>query len=311
MQSCLTIFLINKTYHSHAQWTKAAYQTGKCIEFCSCCMESRTTCSHSPVAYIHSFQVGHRVDQGPNICMSFLLLDEIHIFIFMPGVECTMLLSLYFIMHSNQTSIYGTYVAPSAQNVRVMPHLELIILKNTQLSAFSPTCFDKLSWNLVYNFVSLYYRSISSAVNFRHLCRSYASFWNLKYWKYTVFWAFWLCFTVLKIKFECHQIASNFVGVMPRLELTILEIHVLPHFSPTCVDILSRNFANNFVSLYYRSIPSVVNLCDFCMSYTQFWNLLEIHNFLNFSPTFVHALAYWSEILYLALIEWTSDQVRV
>ena len=69
-----------------------------------------------------------------------------------------------------------------------------------------------------------------------------------------------LCYNVLQIKFECRKFASIFVGVMPLLELTILEIHSFPHFSLTCFDILSWNFAHDFVILYYRSSLSVVNL---------------------------------------------------
>ena len=37
--------------------------------------------------------------------------------------------------------------------------------------------------------------------------------------------------TVLQIKFECRQFVSIFVGVMPLLELRILEIHSFPHFA--------------------------------------------------------------------------------
>ena len=77
----------------------------------------------------------------------------------------------------------------------------------------------------------------------------------------------WLCFTVPQIKFECRQFASIFVGVMPLLELRILEIHSFPHFSLTCFDILSWNFAYDFVLLFYRSSSSVVN---FCRSYASF-----------------------------------------
>ena len=73
----------------------------------------------------------------------------------------------------------------------------------------------------------------------------------------------WLCFIVLQIKFECHQFVSMFVGVMPLLELRILEIHGFPHFSLTCFDILSWNFAYDFVLPYYRSSLSVVNLHQF------------------------------------------------
>ena len=77
----------------------------------------------------------------------------------------------------------------------------------------------------------------------------------------------WLCSNVLQIKFECRQFVSIFVGVMPLLELKILQIHSFPHFSLTCFDILSWNFAYDFVLLYYRSSSSVVN---FCVSYAPF-----------------------------------------
>ena len=70
----------------------------------------------------------------------------------------------------------------------------------------------------------------------------------------------WLRLTVLQIKFECCQFALIFVGVMPLLELRILKIHSFPHFSLTCFDILSWNFAYYFLLLYYRSSSSVVIL---------------------------------------------------
>ena len=83
----------------------------------------------------------------------------------------------------------------------------------------------------------------------------------------------WLCFTVLQIKFECRQFASIFVRVMPLLELRILEIHSFPHFSLTCFDILSWNFAYDFVLLYYRSSSRVANLRQFLLELCPFWNL--------------------------------------
>ena len=42
---------------------------------------------------------------------------------------------------------------------------------------------------------------------------------------------------------ECRQFTSILVGVMPLLELRILKLHSFPHFSLTCFDILSWNFA--------------------------------------------------------------------
>ena len=83
-----------------------------------------------------------------------------------------------------------------------------------------------------------------------------------------------------------------------------------PHFSPTCYDILSWNFAYDFVLLYYRSSSSVVNLCQvlwelcpFC--YLQYRKYTVFHTFL------LHALTYWAEILHMTLFHCTTDQVRV
>ena len=111
--------------------------------------------------------------------------------------------------------------------VGVMPLLELRILEIHSFLHFSLTCFDILSWNFAYDFVLLYYRSSSSVINLRQVLLELCPFWNLEYWKYTVFsymlWHFelkfciWLSFTVLQIKFECHQFASIFVGFMPLL----------------------------------------------------------------------------------------------
>ena len=145
---------------------------------------------------------------------------------------------------------------------------------------FSPTCFDILSWNFAYDFVLLYYKSI------------------------------WLCFTVLQIKFEFRQFPSIFVGVMPLLELRILKIHSFPHFSLTCFDLLSWNFAYDFVLLYYRSSSSVVYLRQFFKELCPFWNL-EYYKYEVFRNFLLHALTYWGEILHMILFYCTSDQARV
>ena len=102
-------------------------------------------------------------------------------------------------------------------------------------------------------------------------------------WHIELKFCIWLCFTVLQIKFECRQFASIFVGVMPLLELRILEIHSFPHFSRTCFDVLSWNFAYDFVLLYYRSSLSVVNFVG-VMPLLEL-RILKIHNFLHFSLT--------------------------
>ena len=50
------------------------------------------------------------------------------------------------------------------------------------------------------------------------------------------------------------SIFVNFVGVMPLLELRILEIHSFPHFSATCTcfDILSWNLIYDFDFMNFR-----------------------------------------------------------
>ena len=50
-------------------------------------------------------------------------------------------------------------------------------------------------------------------------------------WHIELKFCIWLCFTVLQIKFECRQFASIFVGVMPLLELKLLEIQFSALFS--------------------------------------------------------------------------------
>ena len=145
--------------------------------------------------------------------------------------------------------------------VGVTPLLELRILEIHIFPHFSLTSFGILSWNFPYDFFLLYYRSSLSVVNLQiNFCRSYAPFgtYNAGNTQFSAFFSYilwhielkfyiWLCFTVLQIKFGCRQFASFFVGVMPLLELRLLEIHSLPHFSPTCFDILSWNFSYDFV----------------------------------------------------------------
>ena len=76
--------------------------------------------------------------------------------------------------------------------VGVMPLLELRILKIRSFPHFSLTRFDIWSWNFAVDFVLLYLRSSLSVVNFRQFLKELCPFWNLEYWKYTVFRTFLL-----------------------------------------------------------------------------------------------------------------------
>ena len=119
-----------------------------------------------------------------------------------------------------------------------------------------------------------------------------------------------LCVTVLQIKFKNCQFALIFVGVMPRLDLRILEIHSFPHFSLTRFDILSWNFMFEFVLMYYRSSLSAVTLRQFLKELCVFVNL-EYRKYEVFRIFLLHALTYWAEILHMTLFYYITDQVPV
>ena len=98
------------------------------------------------------------------------------------------------------------------------------------------------------------------AMSVRPSVRPFSALFSYMLWHNELKFCTWLCFNVLQIKFECRHFASIFEGVMPLCELRIKVMCSFPHFSPTCFDILSWNFANDFVSPYYRSSLSAVNL---------------------------------------------------
>ena len=106
-------------------------------------------------------------------------------------------------------------------------------------------------------------------------------------WHIELKFCIWLCFTVLQIKFECNQFPSIFVGVLPLLKLRILEIHSFPHFSLTCFDISSWNFAYDFVftvlqiNFECRQFPSIFVGVLLLLEL----RILKIHSFPHFSPT--------------------------
>ena len=72
--------------------------------------------------------------------------------------------------------------------------------------------------------------------------------WNLEYWKYSIlhtflshalaYWAEMLYMNFIEWTSDQVRVSSIFVGVMPLLELSILETHSFPHFSPMWFDIL-------------------------------------------------------------------------
>ena len=80
----------------------------------------------------------------------------------------------------------------------------------------------------------------------------FSAIFSYMLWHIELKFCIWLCCIVLQIYFECHWFALIFVGVMPLFEIIIMEIHSFPHFSPTCLHVLSWNYAYDFILLYYN-----------------------------------------------------------
>ena len=97
------------------------------------------------------------------------------------------------------------------------------------------------------------------------------------------------------------------MGVLPLLELRILEKHSFPHFSFTRFDILSWNFAYDFVLLYYRSNSSVVNIRQFLLELCLFWNVeYWKYSFPHFSFTRFDILS-WNFAYDFVLLNYRSS----
>ena len=139
---------------------------------------------------------------------------------------------------------------------------------------------------------------------------SFFAVFSYMLWHIAVKFYMWLCFTVLQIRFECSQFPWSIVGVMPLLELKILEILCFSQFSPTWFDILLWNFAYDFVLLYYRSSLSVVNFRQVLLELCPFWNLIY-WKYTVFRSFLLHALTYCSEVLHMTLFYSITDQVWV
>ena len=140
--------------------------------------------------------------------------------------------------------------------------------------------------------------------------RPFSALFSYMLWHIELKFCTWLCFDVLQIKFDCRHFASIFEGVMPLCELRIKVMCSFPHFSLSCFDILSWNFAYDFVLPYYRSSSIAVNLCLCLWELCPFWNL-EYWKYTVFCTFLFHALTYWAEILHMTLFHCTTDQVRV
>ena len=154
---------------------------------------------------------------------------------------------------------------------------------------FSLTCFDILSWNFADDLVLMYYRSVwvlSFCVNF---WRSYATFYTSRLKDGTYYGM------VMSVRVSV-RLSVRSPSVHPSVRPSGSPSARFPHFSPTCFDISSWNFAHDFVLMYYRSSLSVITLRQFLKELCLFVNL-EYRKCAVFCTFLLHALSYWAEIL--------------
>ena len=83
-----------------------------------------------------------------------------------------------------------------------------------------------------------------------------------------------------------------------------------PHFSLSCFDILSSNFAYD---IFFTVLQIKFECCQFALMFVgvmPLWNL-EYWKYTVFRTFLLHALTYWAEILHMTLFHRTTDQVRL
>ena len=103
-------------------------------------------------------------------------------------------------------------------------------------------CFTVLQIKLECCQFALIFVGVMPLLECRILKIQFSALFSYTLWHIELKFCISLCFTVLQIKFECCHVLSNFVGVVPLLELRLLEIHSFRHFSLTCFDISNTQY---------------------------------------------------------------------
>ena len=86
--------------------------------------------------------------------------------------------------------------------------------------------------------------------------------------------------------------------------------HSFPHFSPTCFDILIWNFVYHFIFMHVRSSSNAINFRHFLQELC-FFLTSNSYKYAVFRTFLLHALTYLVQILYMTLIQCTTEQVWV
>ena len=171
------------------------------------------------------------------------------------------------------------------------------MLWHIELKFCIPLCFTVLQIKFECCQLQSHFVGVMPLLELRVLeIHSFSTLFSYMFWHIGLKFYIWLCFTLLKIKFECCQFPSLFDGVIPISECRILKIH----FSLTRFDILSWNFAYDSVLLYYRLSLSVLTLRWFLWKLCPFWKS-EYWKYTVFCTFLLRALTYWDETLHMTL----------
>ena len=160
------------------------------------------------------------------------------------------------------------------------PHFSPYMLWHIEFKFCISLCFyvpqskfwvSSFCFNFCMSYASLWTKNTRntqfSALFLRQFLWELCPFWNFEYWKYTVFGTFLLhplTYWAESLHITLFFCTTDQVWVSSICELCLcsnLEYckYSFLHFSLTRSDILSWNFAHDFVLLYYRSTLSVVN----------------------------------------------------
>ena len=91
-------------------------------------------------------------------------------------------------------------------------------------------CFTVLQIKLECCQFALIFVGVMPLLEYWILKIQFSAFFSYTLWHIELKFCISLCFTVFQIKFECCQLSSNFVGVMPLLDLEYWKIHSFPTF---------------------------------------------------------------------------------
>ena len=207
-------------------------------------------------------------------CFDIMRWNFAHDFVLMYYRSSLSVVTLRQFLYARRDVLWYGDVRPSVRvSVRPFSALFSYMLWHIELKFCTWLCSNVLQIKFECRQFASSFVGVMPLLELRILEIQFSALFSYMLWHIELKFCIWLCFTVLQIKFECRQFASIFVGAMPLLELKLLEIHSFPHFSLTCFDILSWNFAYDFVLLYYISSSSVVNLRQFLWELCPFWNL--------------------------------------